>query len=422
MPRRQFLHDFLGTAADHVDLDLAVDPFGVRAAHVPHPAEQLHRRVRAVSHGPRRDVLQHAHRGNHGRVARRGSVDPRRHVLEHRARGLDRGAHVDQAVPDHLVVGKTRAERATLARPAERFLVADPGEPDGAGRQREPLAVEVLHHGPEALAFLSHPHPDRHPAAGEPQVRGVGRPPAHLLQFGAFDAGGVTRHDQQRQAARAGGGRVGADRHDDPVRAQPRRDECLLAFQHVVIAVADCPRAQGGDVRPTAGFGDRERRDSIAGQYAREHPRLEFRTAEQRQRRHRDRVRHQRGDHAARTALSQFDACHQPVERVGAGDSTVLFREAEAQQADSGCPRVQRPRERLRLVPFAHVRRDLAFDEAAHRKLKVAVVVAVPSGTEFERFHAAMLGATSRRLQARRHATAACYSRGCCGYGTRGFR
>src|SRR4029453_1219206 len=61
---RQLLHDPLGAAADHHHLHLAVDPLALRAAHVAHAAEDLHRLVGAELHRLRRVVLQQAELGH----------------------------------------------------------------------------------------------------------------------------------------------------------------------------------------------------------------------------------------------------------------------------------------------------------------------------------------------------------------------
>src|SRR5450755_595869 len=64
LPAGQILHDFLGAAADGVDLDLAIDTLNLDAAHVAGAAKDLHRLRGAERHGLRGLVLHHADFGD----------------------------------------------------------------------------------------------------------------------------------------------------------------------------------------------------------------------------------------------------------------------------------------------------------------------------------------------------------------------
>src|SRR6202035_5603311 len=64
LPAGQVLHDFLGAAADRVDLDLAVDALDLDAAHIAGAAENLHCLGGAERHRLGRLVFQHADFGD----------------------------------------------------------------------------------------------------------------------------------------------------------------------------------------------------------------------------------------------------------------------------------------------------------------------------------------------------------------------
>ncbi len=177
---------------------------------------------------------------------------------------------------------------------------------------------------------------------------------------------------------------VGVRAHRDGVEIGPHagRDERLLAVHHVVRPVAPGRRAQRRDVGASARLGDRERRDLLAGQDRRQHPRLECRRGQGHDRRRGDRVRHQRGQQAARAALRQFDAGDEPVERIRARDAAVFLGIAEAQQADARRARVQLAREAFGLVPGRGMGRQFVGREPAHRFAKGAVFVGVVDGVQ----------------------------------------
>src|ERR1035441_10638180 len=103
LARRQLLHDLRGAAADHHDLDLAVDALALRAAHVAHGAHDLHRLVGAELHRLRRVVLEQAEIGDPLRIAAAGIVALDEGIEPGAAAG-DAHAHVDELVPDRLVL------------------------------------------------------------------------------------------------------------------------------------------------------------------------------------------------------------------------------------------------------------------------------------------------------------------------------
>ena len=157
---------------------------------------------------------------------------------------------------------------------------------------------------------------------------------------------------------------AGAHRDRDVVGAHARGDEGLLAVDDVVVAVAPRLGAQVGDVGAAARLGDGERRDLLARQHLRQHPRLHLRA---------------RGAAIGgepmvwliRLALT-------PPEPARASSCVAMIRmkwSAAMPPYSSGKPRPAADRGRLvielarklaGLVPFVGMGLDLARHEAAH--------------------------------------------------------
>src|SRR5262245_13485754 len=106
LPGRQVLHDLLGTAADGVDLHLAVDALHPAATHEAGAAEDLDclRRTQRQRLGGL--VLEHAQLGHYGVAAISAPGDQ----LDHRLSRLDALEHVDQLVADHLPIDERLPE------------------------------------------------------------------------------------------------------------------------------------------------------------------------------------------------------------------------------------------------------------------------------------------------------------------------
>ncbi len=224
------------------------------------------------------------------------------------------------------------------------------------------------------MAFLADQVFNRHPAIVEMQGRGIGCPPAHLLEFCARQAGRIAL--DQEQADAGGALAAGAHRNRQIIRPHARGDEGLLAVDDVMVAVAPSPRAQIGDVGAAARLGDGECGDLFPRQDFGQHPRPDFGTRRARDRRRADGVAHQACGDAAGAGAGELLGRHDLHELVG-GNAAILFRKAEAQQADFGGLLIERAGKFAGLVPFMGERRDLLFDETAHHLAKGFVLGAV---------------------------------------------
>lgn len=338
LPARQILHDFLAAAADGVDLDLAVDALDPDAAHVAGAAENLHRFGGAERHGLGRLVLQHADLGDRTFAL----IEPPRQHFKHRLRRRDLLRHVDQLVPDHLMLRQRFSKRVPLLGVFHRVFEADPRRRGAAGRHGQPLAVEIVHDDLEAAALLAEQIAGWHAAIVEMQGRGIRGPPAHLLERRAGEPRRVALDHQQADAA--GPGTAGAHRRGDIIGAHARGDKRLLAVDHVSIAVAARRGAQVRDVGAAARLGDGQRRNLPAGQNLGQHPRLEFRTAGARDRRRADRIALEAGGNPAGAGPRQLLDRDDPHEIVDFG-AAIFFRKAQAQQPDGGGLLIEQARE-----------------------------------------------------------------------------
>ena len=202
-----------------------------------------------------------------------------------------------------------------------------------------------------------------HAALVEMQRRGIGRPPAHLLQLGARQARRIAFDQQHADAARPLA--AGPHRDRQVIGAHARGDEGLFAADDVMVAIAPRPGAEIGDVGAAARLGDRERGNLLARQHLRQHPRLHFRPRGARDRRRADGVAHQARADPAGAGARQLLRGHDLHELVG-GDTAEFFREAEPEQPDLGSFPIKLARKLAGLVPFMGVRLDLARHEAAH--------------------------------------------------------
>jgi hypothetical protein len=197
----------------------------------------------------------------------------------------------------------------------------------------------------------------------EEELRGIGRPPAHLLELGPREAFAPAFDQQQRHAARARP--AGAHRHGVVVGTHARGDEHLGAVDHVMVALAPCGGLEVGDVGAAARLGDGERADLLArqdlGQQLALHP---FRP-QRRDRRRADRVAVQAGIQSAAAVPCHLAGLDDAEERIGR-NAAILLGKAELHQPGRGCFPVQFSREFLGLVPLVDERHDLAIDKAAY--------------------------------------------------------
>src|SRR5439155_4426651 len=181
LARTEVLEDLFGAAADHHHLHLAVDALALRAAHEPHAAKDLHSLVGAELHRLRSEDL--GHRDARDKLLRLGRavLDAVRQLVHQRAPRVDAQCHVHQLVADHLALDERLPERLALAGPGECLLETHLRETVGLGRHEQPLSVEVVHEGLEALVLDAYQVGDWHPAIVEAQMGSVRGPPPHLL-------------------------------------------------------------------------------------------------------------------------------------------------------------------------------------------------------------------------------------------------
>ena len=363
----EVLHDFFGAAADHHDLDLAIDTLDTSAAHEAGTPQDLHRLVGAKLHRLGRAILEHRQL--------RGVALALLHapggVIQVGGRGIDLHLHVDQLVADHLAVDQRFAEGVAFARPGHRIFQAGARRAQRSGGHGQALHVEVGHDGLESAAFRADQVGHRHTHVFEVQRGGIGSPPAHFLQRRARETRPIALDQQQRHAARSRA--AGAHRHRIEIGAHARGDEHFRAVHDVLVAVEARRGLDCRHVRAAGGLGDRQSADLVAGEYRWQHARLQLGTAKPGNRRRADAVRKQAGEQAAATGLRDLLGEDHVEKRVGL-DTAELLGKPEAEQADGGCLLVQLARKGLGLVPLVDMRRNLFTHEAPHRVAKRLVL------------------------------------------------
>ena len=195
------------------------------------------------------------------------------------------------------------------------------------------------------------------------QRRGIGRPPAHFLQFRARQARRVAFDQQHADAARPLA--AGPHRNRQIIGPHARGDKRLFAADDIMVAVTPRLGAEIGDIGAAAGLGDRERGNLLTRQHLRQHPRLDLRACGARDRRRTDGMAHQARTDPARAGARQLLRNHDFHELVG-GDAAKFFRETEPEQPDLGGFPIKLTRKLAGFVPFMGIRFDLARHEAAH--------------------------------------------------------
>ena len=203
---------------------------------------------------------------------------------------------------------------------------------------------------------------DRHAHVVEEELRGVRRPPAHLLELGAAEALAVTLDQQQRHAGSARP--AGAHRHGVVVGAHARGDEHLGAVDHVMVTLAARRGLEVGDVRAARRLGDGKRADLLAGQDLGQDLALHPFRAQCRDRRRADRVAVQAGVQPAAAMARHLLGLDDAEERIGR-HAAILLGKTELQQAGGRGLAVELARKLLGLIPLVDMGHDLALDEAA---------------------------------------------------------
>ena len=179
---------------------------------------------RAKRERRRRLVLQHA--DFRDRVL--ALLEPPGQQFQHRLRRLDAHRHVDKLVTDHLMLASAACRRSCA--PAHRPIASSRQTRAKAvlrGGHVQPLVVEVKHDRPKPGVLLADEVGGGHAAVLEIECRGVGRPPAHLLQRRALQPRRIALDQQQADPARARPASANGDGDDSP-RACP---EVMKVFE-----------------------------------------------------------------------------------------------------------------------------------------------------------------------------------------------
>lgn len=258
-------------------------------------------------------------------------------------------------------------EGHAVARPGQGLVETGLREGAGGGRHRQPLAVEVGHEDLKALVLGAQQMADRHAHVVEMQMRGVGAPPAHLLERRARESGRIGIDQQGRHARGALRARIGAHGHGDEVGAHAGGDEGLLAVQHIVLALAPRGAFERCNVGTAAGLGDRQRGDLVAGEHGRHHAPLECFAAMRGHGWQADGVRQQRSLHAAAARARHLLDRDEVMEDVGRR-AAERFVVADAEGTQGTELAIELARKGFGLVPVVRERDDLAVDEFAQRR------------------------------------------------------
>ena len=130
-----------------------------------------------------------------------------------------------------------------------------------------------------------------------------------------------------------------------------------------MVAVLPRPCPEVGDVRPAARLGDAERRALAAGEDFRQGAHLDLFRGEDGDRRGRDVAPADRRADPGRAAFRQLDGAVLAHETVVEAQPAVFLVDAEAEKTERAQLFVDVPGDRLRLIPFVDMGRDLGGDE-----------------------------------------------------------
>jgi len=175
------------------------------------------------------------------------------------------------------------------------------------------------------------------------------------------EAGRGLLDDKQRDPAMPGA--AGAHGGGHEVGPHAGGDVELRAVDHPGVAVADRPRADGGDVRAAVGLGDAQRADHLAGQGRADELLDQCLISGRDDVRQRDPVRQQRRDQPARAPGGDDLLRHQePVDRVAAAPADLL-RVRHPEQPHRGRFLVQLAGHLAVALPAGEMRHDLGLRE-----------------------------------------------------------
>ena len=186
-----------------------------------------------------------------------------------------------------------------------------------------------------------------------------------LVEFCHGDAGRRPLDDEQRNAAAALGGGIGARGDDQDVAIDRIGDEHFRAVDHPGIAVAAGPRLQPGDVGARIGLGHRDRADRLAADDRGQIFLLLLGRAAQGDvdRRHVGMNQHRRGE-AAEGRASEFLRPHHRRQRAHIG-AAIFGRVAHAEKAERAHAAVDLARDLAVALPLLAMRHDFLLDKAA---------------------------------------------------------
>ncbi len=234
--------------------------------------------------------------------------------------------------------------------------------------RREPLDLQVAHHGERALALAAEPVVERHAHAVEDELGGEGGAHAELVPplLAQREAGHALLHEKRAQAALAGGG---VD-HEDVARRlvvdAAVGDEGLAAVEDVAVALPARARGHRQHVRPHLGLRHAQAADPLTrsglGQHALPLERVAVDVdvlGEQ------HRVRQQRQREAGIRCGERLAHLHHG-DRVQVG-AAVLLGQRDAQQTQLAGPPEERVVEGLGPVVLGRLGLHLAGDEGLER-------------------------------------------------------
>ena len=264
----------------------------------------------------------------------------------------------------HLESRQGAAKGLPLFHVAHGLIQSQLGGTVGGHRQDQALHLEVAHDAVEATVLRTDQIFRRHPAILKKQLRGIGGPPAHLLQLAAHGKAWRTFLDQQ-QADATIALVTGTHRHRVIVRAHTAGDESLGAVDHIVVAIAHRTGAQVGHIGPTIGFGNGQGRDLLPTDHLRHHLLLHGIAAPLPDRRQTNIQRPQAGAQPPGRTPHQLLAGSNLHEHIFAG-TTELFRGIDAQNAGIRGFVVKLAGELTGFFPIVHVGQDFPFHEFAN--------------------------------------------------------
>ena len=263
LPGDDELLDLAGAFVDPEQPYVAVQPFDRHATDVPGAAVDLDRTVSDPA-----DRLA-------GEILRRRRCEPpvgARLVLErgveHQGAGREvLGLRVGEHGLDELVLADHVAALRAFPGVGDAFVDQPGRDAHAEGRDDQPPVRQAPHgRGVTGLNRLSHQCVGGHPDAGEGDVGGPGTRLAHLVVSGRDrHPFGVSGDDEHPDALAGRRLRVGAGEHDEHVGRRGVGDVALEAVDDPAALRRRRRRRQAAGVGARVWFGQRERRDHLAG-------------------------------------------------------------------------------------------------------------------------------------------------------------